>query len=469
MSHQIICPHCHKQFTLDEDAYAHILSQVRTAEFEDEKQRWKKEQQERQASDMEKERKLLEARYNQDLVSKQHEVDRLQNKLDGINESNNTEKELALAKQKNEHEKEVNELKTRIRQQEEKIKTSDLQKENELQPLRNRIEQLEGQVKQGQKDLTDAVYRAQQETKEQKESEIREKEGVIRQLKEDLEREKNFKAARSTKMVGEDLERYCQDEFNAARATAYPNAYFEKDNDASGGSKGDFIFRDYPEPSSKDEYVSIMFEMKNETDSPGTKHKNEDFFRKLDADRNAKKCVYAVLVTTLEPDSGLYNKGIVDVSHRYPDMFVVRPEFFMPIIALLSKSARKNAALQRQLAEAREKDVDVTNFEAKLENFKKGFGRYAEQYRKRFDETIKAIDKAIADLEKVKKGLEGSDKNLRLANDQLQDLTVRKLTYKNPTMKAKFEEARKNNPPADDNNTEPDGFDHYEEVNGTEE
>lgn len=242
----------------------------------------------------------------------------------------------------------------------------------------------------------------------------------------------------STKMVGETLEIHCSTEFNRMRPL-FPNAYFEKDNDASGGSKGDFIFRDYEDGF---EYISIMFEMKNEMDQTATKHKNEDFLKKLDEDRRAKKCEFAVLVSLLEPESELYNTGIVDMSHRYPKMYVIRPQFFIPLITLLVQTSKKSIEYQRQLAIARSQSVDVTNFESRLNDFKEKFANNYRLASEKFKTAIDEIDKSITHLQKIKEALVGSERNLRLANDKADGLTIKKLTYNNPTMKEKFKEAR---------------------------
>ena len=251
---------------------------------------------------------------------------------------------------------------------------------------------------------------------------------------------KDLKTRMSTKMVGETLEIHCSTLFNQMLRPVMPNSYFEKDNDATDGTKGDFIFRDSEDGT---EYVSIMFEMKNEMDTTATKHKNEDFFKKLDEDRRKKNCEFAVLVSLLEPESELYNGGIVDVSYRYPKMYVIRPQFFIPLITLLVQTSKKSLEYKRQLLLAQSKEVDVTNFENKLLDFKNKFGRHYELASKKFDDAIKQIDDTIAKLLKVKENLLGSENNLRLANQDTEELTIRKLTYKNPTMKAKFDEARK--------------------------
>jgi len=262
-------------------------------------------------------------------------------------------------------------------------------------------------------------------------------EGKLKAAEEQVAYYKDLKTRLSTKMVGETLEVHCSTVFNGEMRPMFPNAYFEKDNDASGGSKGDFIFRDYVDGF---EYISIMFEMKNEMDETATKHKNEDFFKKLDADRTAKGCEYAVLVSLLEPDSELYNGGIVDVSYRYPKMYVIRPQFFKSMITLLVGATRKTVDYQKQLAEAKSQSLDVTHFEEKLMAFKEAFGRNYRLASDKFKTAIEEIDKSISHLQKIKEALIGSENNLRLANDKADTLTIKKLTNDNPTMKAKFED-----------------------------
>ncbi|OUN89334.1 DUF2130 domain-containing protein [[Collinsella] massiliensis] len=278
------------------------------------------------------------------------------------------------------------------------------------------------------------------------EQEHKTRDEIVRLRDEEIERLRDMKVRLSTKMVGESLEQHCEAEFNKVRMGMFPNAYFEKDNkavateDDARATKGDFIFRDYADDGT--EFISIMFEMKNENDATASKHKNEDFFAKLDADRRKKGCEYAVLVSLLEPESDLYNEGIVDVSYRYPKMYVIRPQFFIPFITLLRNAAQKAIGYKRELAELRQQNVDVTNFEKKLEEFQSGFSTNFERANRKFNEAIEGIDKTIGQLQKIKDALLSSDRNLRLANDKAQGLTIRKLTYKNPTMKAAFEEAR---------------------------
>ena len=272
-------------------------------------------------------------------------------------------------------------------------------------------------------------------------SSLKEKyETQIRDRDDAIERLKDMKARLSTKMVGETLEQHCEIEFNKIRATAFPRAYFEKDNDAKRGSKGDYIFRDVDDSGA--EFVSVMFEMKNESDTTATKKKNEDFFKELDKDRSEKGCEYAVLVSLLEPDNELYNTGIVDVSHRYPKMYVIRPQFFIPMITLLRNAAQNSLQYKSELARVREQNIDITNFEAELDEFRSGFARNYNLASRKFKTAIEEIDKTIDHLQKTKEALLGSENNLRLANNKADDLTIKKLTRGNPTMAAKFEELK---------------------------
>lgn len=268
-------------------------------------------------------------------------------------------------------------------------------------------------------------------------NELAAKDELIKYKDEEIARVKEMKARLSTKMVGESLERHCETEFNKIRATAFPHAYFEKDNDVVDGTKGDFVFRE-TDPATGEEVVSIMFEMKNENDETRTKHKNEDFFAKLDSDRKKKGCEYAVLCTMLEPENELYNEGIVDVSYRYEKMYVIRPQFFIPIISILRNAALSALQYKTELAEARNQNIDITNFENSMEDFKTKFARNYDLASRKFQTAIDEIDKTIDHLQKTKEALLGSERNLRLANDKAQDLTIKKLTRKNPTMKAKF-------------------------------
>jgi hypothetical protein len=359
----------------------------------------------------------------------QTEIADLRHQLKNIAAQKEAEKNLALAAK----EQQIASLNATIGQHQANIEIALLKQKNETQEI---IRRKESQIQQL---ISDADL-------EKTQAKIRESELVKRhhhelQAKQELvEYYKDLKTRMSTKMVGETLEIHCSTLFNQMLRPVMPNAYFEKDNDASDGTKGDFIFRDSEEGT---EYVSIMFEMKNEMDTTATKHRNEDFFKKLDEDRRKKNCEFAVLVSLLEPDSELYNGGIVDVSYRYPKMYVIRPQFFIPLITLLAQTSKKSLEYKRQLILAQSKEVDVTNFENKLMDFKTKFGRHYGLAAKKFDEAIKQIDDTIAKLTKVKESLIGSENNLRLANQDTEELTIRKLTYKNPTMKAKFDEARK--------------------------
>ena len=433
---ELKCPKCGSVFTVDEADYASILQQVKNQEFEAELRRRLTEMDSRHKT----EQQLANAKAQQDfqtqlnrktteLNAKEAEIANLRHQLENIAAQKEAEKNLALAAK----EQQIANLNATIGQHQANIEIALLKQKNETQEI---IRRKESQIQQL---MSDADL-------EKTQAKIRESELVKRhqhelQAKQELvEYYKDLKTRMSTKMVGETLEIHCSTLFNQILRPVMPNAYFEKDNDASDGTKGDFIFRDSEEGT---EYVSIMFEMKNEMDTTATKHRNEDFFKKLDEDRRKKNCEFAVLVSLLEPDSELYNGGIVDVSYRYPKMYVIRPQFFIPLITLIVQTSKKSLEYKRQLILAQSKEVDVTNFENKLMDFKTKFGRHYGLAAKKFDEAIKQIDDTIAKLTKVKESLIGSENNLRLANQDTEELTIRKLTYKNPTMKAKFDEARK--------------------------
>ena len=403
---ELKCPKCGNVFSVDEADYASIVSQVKNAEFEAELKMRLGEMRGRQ----EAEQKVREAEsrenFGRQIQAKELEISRRDQeilRLRGDISRNVADRENAVLKAK------------------EELKETIGAKEREIAELRSA-----GSLAHARSELEKKAIREEYEAK-------------LRLAQEQVDYYKDMKLKMSTKMVGESLEAHCATIFNGTMRPMFPNAYFEKDNDASGGSKGDFIFRDYEDGM---EYVSIMFEMKNEMEDTAHKHRNEDFFRKLDADRNAKGCEYAVLVSLLEPDNELYNNGIVDVSYRYPKMYVIRPQFFMPLITLLVNASKKSIAYQRELAIARSQSVDVTNFEAKLMEFKEKFGNNYRLASEKFRKAIDEIDKSIAALQKTKDALLSSENNLRLANDKAEALTIKKLTYKNPTMKAKFDEAR---------------------------
>lgn len=391
-----------------------------------------------------------------EMNKKDQEISELKAKI----ESTAQAKALELAGEMNKKNQEISELKAKI---ESMVQTNALELAGELAKKDKEISELKSTISQSKDACQIAVLEEQrkaQDALKEKDNKIVELTGMVNQQKneaalrenniketyeiqlkkkqEEVDYYKDLKTRMSTKMVGETLEIHCSTEFNRMRPL-FPNAYFEKDNDASGGSKGDFIFRDYEDGF---EYISIMFEMKNEMDQTATKHKNEDFLKKLDEDRRAKKCEFAVLVSLLEPESELYNTGIVDMSHRYPKMYVIRPQFFIPLITLLVQTSKKSIEYQRQLAIARSQSVDVTNFESRLNDFKEKFANNYRLASEKFKTAIDEIDKSITHLQKIKEALVGSERNLRLANDKADSLTIKKLTYNNPTMKEKFKEAR---------------------------
>ena len=417
---ELKCPKCGSVFSVDEADYAFILGQVKNQEFEAELRR--------RMADIDSRHK---AEQQVEAAKKDAEIAQLRSRLETITAQKDNERNLALAAK----EQQITRLNATIEQHQSNLQIALLNKQRETQEI---IQRKDSQIQQlkSNADL------------EKSQAQIRESELIKRhqhelQAKQELvEYYKDLKTRMSTKMVGETLEIHCSTLFNQLLRPVMPFAYFEKDNDATDGTKGDFIFRD---SEGGTEYVSIMFEMKNEMDTTATKHKNEDFLKKLDEDRRKKNCEFAVLVSLLEPESELYNGGIVDMSHRYPKMYVIRPQFFIPLITLLVQTSKKSLEYKRQLLLAQSKEVDVTNFENKLLDFKTKFGRHYELASKKFDDAIKQIDDTIAKLLKVKENLLGSENNLRLANQDTEELTIRKHTYKNPTMKAKFDEARKEN------------------------
>ncbi len=435
---ELKCPKCGSVFSVDEADYASILNQVKNQEFEAELKLRMSEMDSRHKAEQQlasaKAEQAFQYKLNQkvlELGTKDSEIERLRNQLKNILIEKENEKNMALAAK----DQAIAQLNAKIGQHEANLQIALLNKQRETQEI---IQQKDSQIQRLQSDAELEKSQAQI-----RESELTKRYQHELQAKQEMvEYYKDLKTRMSTKMVGETLEIHCSTLFNQMLRPVMPNAYFEKDNDASDGTKGDFIFRDSEDGT---EYVSIMFEMKNEMDTTSTKHKNEDFFKKLDEDRRKKGCEFAVLVSLLEPDSELYNGGIVDVSYRYPKMYVIRPQFFIPLITLLVQTSKKSLEYKRQLILAQSKEVDVTNFENKLLDFKNKFGRHYELASKKFDDAIKQIDDTIAKLLKIKENLLGSENNLRLANQDTEELTIRKLTYKNPTMKAKFDEARKGN------------------------
>ena len=441
---ELKCPKCGNVFSVDEADYASIVNQVKSAEFEAEVNRRIAELHHQQEAEEKARAATAEQAHQNELFKKDRaisekdgEIARLKEQISAMDDRKKLEVGTAVA----EKEKEIASLRAAIAQKDSAIQIAVLK---EQQIAKESLQSKDAEIARLRSDAQLDKSRA-----ELQEKVIREDyENRLKVAQEQVDYYKDLKSRMSTKMVGETLEVHCNTIFNGELRPLFPNAYFEKDNDVSCGSKGDFIFRDYVDGQ---EYVSIMFEMKNETDGTGSKHKNEDFFRKLDADRNAKGCEYAVLVSLLEPDSELYNGGIVDVSHRYPKMYVIRPQFFKAMITLLVNAAKKTVDYQRQLAIARSQSIDVTNFENNLLAFKDAFGRNYRLASEKFKTAIDEIDKSIAHLQKIKDALIGSENNLRLANDKADALSIKRLTRGNPTMKAKFDEAREK-----DNDNQPD-------------
>ncbi|MDO8694431.1 MAG: DUF2130 domain-containing protein [Sheuella sp.] len=460
--HEIICPHCSKAFKIDEAGYADILKQVRDEDFEHQLHERLELAEQGKQSAVELAKSQAASELQRAEAAKDAVIQSLSAKLDAAEAA----QKLALTEALNVVERERDELASKLEQArlekeaasslaEAKL-LSELQKtaaakDSEIQGLKAKLDSLEVMQKLAMNEAVSVVEKERDEVKNSlvraayekqlAEQSLKDKyETQLKDREDTIERLKDLKARLSTKMVGETLEQHCETEFNRIRAAAFPRAYFEKDNDARSGSKGDYIFRDLDETGT--EIVSIMFEMKNENDHTATKSKNEDFLKELDKDRTEKKCEYAVLVSLLEPDSELYNTGVVDVFHRYPKMYVVRPQFFLTIITLLRNAAMKSLDYKKELALVKAQTVDITNFENELETFKNGFARNFELASKRFHTAIEEIDKSIDHLQKTKEALLGTDRNLRLANDKAQDVTIKKLTRGNQTMKDKFSELK---------------------------
>ena len=455
---ELKCPHCGQVFQVDEADYASIVSQVKNAEFDAEIERRIKELSERHKAEQELATTKTEQNYQAQLNKKQLEIGAREAEIERLK----TETASQLEKVKGEKDAEIERLKSQLA-------SIETQKKGELNLALSEkdktIAQLNATIEQSETKLQLAVMQERtkaQQTVQAKETEItqlrtaaelekreaqiheaalvKRHEDELRLKQEQVDYYKDLKTRMSTKMVGETLEQHCSIEFEQYIRPMMPNAYFDKDNDAADGTKGDFIFRDSEDGT---EYISIMFEMKNEMDTTATKHKNDDFLKKLDEDRRKKGCEFAVLVSLFEADNDLYNNCIVNKSNLYPKMYVIRPQFFVPFINLLVQASKKSLEYKKQLILAQSKELDVTNFENQLEEFKDRFGKNYRLASEKFHTAIDEIDKTIDHLQKVRKALVGSEDNLRLANDKAEGLTIRKLTYKNPTMKAKFEEARK--------------------------
>mgnify|MGYP005753188431 FL=1 len=454
---ELKCPHCGSVFTVDEADYASIVSQVKNAEFDAEIGRRIDELEARHKA----ERELAETKIQQEftaqmsakeqaLNAKNSEIERLKSQMEFLATQLNSEKEMEIGHLKDqlehivaqkdaernlalaEKEKTIASLQSTINEADTRLKMAVMEEQKRSEEL---VQERDHTISLLQSDMKMERFKAEAETAKLKEQHKLELEAK----QEQIDYYRDFKTRMSTKMIGESLETHCSTLFNQMLRPILPNAYFEKDNDVTEGTKGDFIFRDMEDGV---EYVSIMFEMKNEMDTTATKHKNEDFLKKLDEDRRKKRCEFAVLVSLLEPDNELYNGGIVDVSHRYEKMYVIRPQFFIPLITLLVQTSKKSLEYKKLLIQAQNREVDVTNFENKLNEFRDKFGRHYDLASRKFNDAIKQIDDTIAKLQKVKENLLGSERYLGMAQHDTEDLTIKKLTRGNPTMKQKFDEAR---------------------------
>lgn len=418
----IVCPSCQKVFKVDESSYAEILKQVRDHRFEEELEK----------------RLLLAEREKQNAV--QLAEANIRSKFQEVMAKKEKELTELRAESSNQLAKKLAEKELEISQMKSKLLNAETEKKLEISEAIKQIEKQRDSLVNELKLKENEKLLLEKSIKEQFANTLMVKEETIKMKDEEIARLKDFKLKLSTKMVGETLEQHCENEFNKIRAIAFPNVYFEKDNDARSGSKGDYIYRELDEAGN--EIISIMFEMKNENDETATKKRNEDFFAKLDKDRKEKNCEYAILVSLLESENEFYNNGIVDVSHRYPKMYVVRPQFFIPIITLLRNAALNSLRYKAELNMIRNQNIDITNFEEKINAFKDGFARNYELASRKFKTAIDEIDKTIMHLQKTKDALLSSENNLRLANNKAEDLTIKKLTYGNPTMKAKFDELK---------------------------
>lgn len=416
---EIICPNCKKAFKVDEAGFADILKQVRDHQFQEELENRLALAEKEKESAVKLAEANLKTKLQEELAQKDKELIELKAKAEKDLAEKLAQKEAELASAKAKLENAETEKKLSVTEAVKKI-------EKERDDLANEVK-----TKELEKQNLESTLKQQFTT------ELQSKDAIIKYKEEEIARVKDMKAKLSTKMIGETLELHCETEFNKLRSMAFPKAYFEKDNDAKSGSKGDYIYRENDEHGN--EIISIMFEMKNEADATATKKRNEDFLKELDKDRTEKKCEYAILVSLLESESELYNTGIVDMSHRFPKMFVVRPQFFIQIITLLRNAALNSMQYKAELALVKSQNIDITNFEEKMNKFKEGFSRNYDLASRKFKEAIDGIDKTIKELEKTKAALMSSENNLRLANEKTEELTIKKLTHNNPTMKAKFD------------------------------
>ena len=416
---EIKCPNCHKPFQIDEAGYANILKQVRDQQFEDEISERLKLAEQQRVNDLALAETKLKTAYRDAMAKKEQEIIELR--------AATAEK---LAAQVSQKDKEISELKASIAKFDAEAKLAIQQAVQNISKERDEFKSKLDLKELEKQNLENSL-------KQDFQGKLQVQESIIRLKDEEIERVKEMKLKLSTKMIGESLEQHCENEFNKLRSTAFQNAYFEKDNDASGGTKGDYIYREVVDGV---EVLSIMFEMKNESDATATKKKNEDFLNKLDKDRKDKKCEYAILVSLLESDNEYYNSGIVDMSYRHEKMYVIRPQFFIPIISLLRNAAFNSLKYKQELNVMRTQNIDITNFEEKINTFKEGFAKNYDLASRKFKTAIDEIDKTIVHLQKTKDALLSSENNLRLANNKADDLSIKKLTRGNPTMKAKFDE-----------------------------
>lgn len=433
---EIKCPKCGEVFVVDESGYANIVNQVRDKEFAKELKKREEELKDAQQKDLDLVRLEQKNQLDKALSAKDAELsekDRKIQELEACIKNNEISRNLAVSEAVNAKEKEISQTKDEINTIKADFLAKNMERDKELAEKNTEIIRLKDQLsnKDTEKQLGEESLKREYEAK------LKHKDEQLKEKDEQIDYYKDFKARQSTKMVGESLEKHCLTQFNSLRMTAFPTAYFEKDNDAKSGSKGDFIFRESMEGT---EFISIMFEMKNEMDETATKHKNEDFFKELDKDRREKKCEYAVLVSLLEMDNELYNNGIVDVSYRYEKMYVIRPQFFIPMITLLRNAALNSLKYRQELEAAKNQQLDIAHFEENMNAFKQGFGRNYEIASKKFKTAIDEIDKTITHLQKTKDALLSSENQLRLANNKAEDLSIKKLTKNAPSVRKMFEE-----------------------------
>lgn len=462
---EIKCPKCGEVFVVDESGYANIVKQVRDKEFAKELQKREEELKDAQQKDLDLVRLEQKNQLDKALSAKNSELsekDKKIQELEACIKNNDISRNLAVSEAVNAKEKEISQKNDEINALKADYIAKNMEQDKEIAKLQAQLANGENEKKMAvsearqlkDKELAEKnteIIRlkdqlsnkdtekqlGEESLKREYEAKLKHKDEQLKEKDEQIDYYKDFKARQSTKMVGESLEQHCLNQFNSLRMTAFPTAYFEKDNDAKSGSKGDFIFRESMEGT---EFISIMFEMKNEMDETATKHKNEDFFKELDKDRREKKCEYAVLVSMLEMDNELYNNGIVDVSYRYEKMYVIRPQFFIPMITLLRNAALNSLKYRQELEAAKNQQLDIANFEENMNAFKQGFGRNYEIASKKFKTAIDEIDKTITHLQKTKDALLSSENQLRLANNKAEDLSIKKLTKNAPSVRKMFEE-----------------------------